>query len=499
MTTNQKSSNTRVIDESLQKVAKGTGIVLIGTLLATSFGFISRLLIARQWTQSDFGIFSLALSILSIFAVISVLGLNQGVIRSISYTRGKKEWKKIPEFISVSILISITTSIISGVILFFLSDVIAEHLFHEPALILPLRIFSIALPFFMLIDMIVAIYRGFDEVKPTVYFQQILITLLFPVLLIAVLIFDLPFINVFYMYVISLVITCISLLIYVIIRIPSLKSYFAKTIPKPTAKELLIFSFPLLVTAMLQMIIYSTDTLMLGGLLLIYMPVIAGLYAKNLIDEMRRSFSILTKWICFATTPLFLIFFLFTEPIVELLFGSSYIPASTVLRIISLGFIINNFLGPNGSTLIAMGKSKFIMFATLASAGINVGLNCILIPSYGIEGAAIASAATLVSINLIRSWKLYSLNRMQPISKNLMKPTILSAIFISVIYLIIHNFLTFKIWMIPIFFITYYIIFGLAIQITRSLDQEDLMLLQAIEQKTGKKFNRIRKLIVKFL
>ena len=85
-----------------------------------------------------------------ICSTISALGMNQGVVRSIAHSRGKKEFDKIPDFIFVSIFYSVLTSIILSLILFLFSEFIAEVIFHEPLLTLPLKILSIALPFHVL-------------------------------------------------------------------------------------------------------------------------------------------------------------------------------------------------------------------------------------------------------------------------------------------------------------------------------------------------------------
>ena len=519
------SGDTYVINKSLQKVAKGAGIVFIGLLVSLFFGLIGRLLIARYWTQSDYGVFSLAIAVLSMCMVISTLGLRQGASRSIAYSVGKAKYKGLPGIISASIWFSIIASILLGSILFLLSESIAEYIFHEPALIVPLRIFSVAVPFLTLINVVAAIFRGFGQIKPTVYFQSVLMSILFPIFLIGVIVFNLSFINVFYAYAISLVVTCILLIIYAIKQIPSLAIFSPKLITNSAAKELLFFSLPLLGTAMLVMIISWTDTLMLGSLkssvdvglynavlplaqfisfplgalLVVYMPAISGLYARGMTDEIKRNFSILTKWICLVTLPLFIVLFLFPEAILSLLFGPTYVFSADALRILSLGFIINNFLGPNGATLIAMGKSRFIMFASLATAILNIGLNIILIPPFGIEGAAIASVVSIVSINLMKCWKLYSLNGAQPLSKNLIKPTLVSLGLITIIHFISQNFLTIRIWMIPLFFILYYAIYILAILLTKSLDQEDLKMLTEIERKTGIKSTLIKRFLAKFL
>ena len=56
-------------------------------------GFVSRVIIVRYTTQTEYGIFSLALVLMSIFVTISTLGLQEGSTRYIAYFRGKKEEK----------------------------------------------------------------------------------------------------------------------------------------------------------------------------------------------------------------------------------------------------------------------------------------------------------------------------------------------------------------------------------------------------------------------
>ena len=515
------------VNQSLKKIAKGTCIVFIGSLAGVFLAFIGRLMIARYGTVSEYGVFCLALVILNICVVISSLGLQNGVTRSIAYARGKNENEKIQVFISVSIWLGLAASIILCFILFFASETIAVNIFHEPAFTAPLKIFSIAIPFFTLSSVLVSIFLGFGRVQVKVYFQDILKNVLFPILLLAVILLSLSFTSVFYAYTVSLAIPCLLLVIYTVKYLPSSIKFTAKPTnnANPVAKELLFFSLPLLGVAMLGMIIAWTDTLMLGSfkstaevglynaahplanfissplsaLLVIYMPITSRLYAQGLMPEMRRNFAILTKWLCSLTLPLFLILFLFPEIVLNFLFGANYIFAAIALRILSLGYIINNFLGPNGSTLIAIGESKFMMWATAATAILNIGLNIALIPTLGIEGAALASVVAITSINLIRCWKLYSLTKAQPLSKNLIKPTLASLALVFLIYSVSIEFITVTLWMLPLLFILYYAIYGSAILLTKSFDQEDITMLLAIEKWTGINAASIKKFLYKFL
>ena len=516
-----------IVNQSLQKIAKGTGIVFIGSLAGLVLAFIGRLLVARYWTESDYGVFSLALVVLNICVVIGTLGLQKGVSRSIAYARGKNEHEKIQGLISASVWLGLAGGLILCLILFFTSETIAIKIFHEPALISPIRIFAIAIPFSTLLNVLVSIFLGFGRVQAKVYFQDILRNALFPILLLGVILLNISFTGVFYAYIVSLVLPCLLLIIYTVKHLPYPLRFTAKpaTNANVIAKELLLFSIPLLGVDMLQMIISWTDALMLGyfkssadvglynaayslagfissplmALLVIYMPVTSGLYAQGLMPEMRRNFSILTKWLCSATLPLFLILFLFPKAVITFLFGANYIFAATALRILSLGGIITNLLGPNGVTLIAIGESRFMMWATLATAVLNIGLNICLIPPLGIVGAAIASVTAVTSVNLIRCWKLYSLSKAQPLSKNLLKPTLASLALIFLIYFVSKNFLTVTLWMLPLLSILYYVIYGLATLLTKSFDQEDITMLLVIEKRTGLNLKRMKNLLKRFI
>jgi O-antigen/teichoic acid export membrane protein len=275
---------------------------------------------------------------------------------------------------------------------------------------------------------------------------------------------------------------------------------------------------------MLQLVIGWTDTLMLGSLkswsdvglynaafplahvisfplgalLLIYMPVTAGQFARGLLPEIKANFSILTKWVCSITLPVFLVLFLFPETVLTLTFGTEYEPAANALRILSVGFMLNNFLGPNGSALTAIGRARFLMWATFATAALNIGLNAALIPPLGIEGAAIASVASISSINLIRCVRLYLLTRAQPISMNLAKPTLASVALVCLVHFIVSSLMDAALWMLPLFFLLYTGAYLLATLLTRSFDREDLVLLNGIEQRLGVDLGSLKRLLGRF-
>src|SRR4030067_3099292 len=109
---------------------------------------------------------------------------------------------------------------------------------------------------------------------------------------------------------------------------------------------------------------------------------------------MTRNDAVLTKWNLAVTLPFFLVIFLFSESVLNAIFGSSYVQAGYALRILAIGAFIPVILGPNAATLVVIGRTKLNMIDDLIGAVMNISLNLLLIPTMGIIGAAIASAAS---------------------------------------------------------------------------------------------------------
>lgn len=512
-------------DENLQRIVKGTGISFIGSLVNLFFGFVGeRILIARLGTESEFGVFSLAFAILNISALVATLGLQHGSARNIAYARGKKDKESIQKVITFSIQFGLVASVLICIALYYTSNFIANQIFHDTSLIFPLKLIAFGVPFAVLLNIMNSVFRGFDNVKPGAFFAKIFRILIFFSFVIAIIIWNLAFNIVFYALITSFVVSGIGFLIYAIKKLSSPFKSLYKLRVNSVGKELLIFSLPLLGVIVLEQIIAWTDTFMLGffktsadvglynvanplsrfilaPLLMvstIYIPIASKLYSQDSIYEINRNFSVLTKWLCSATLPLFLIFFLFPEPVLNFLFGANYIPAANVLRILSLGFMLEILTGPNKETLIAVGKTQFIMWATLTAVTVNIMLNAALIPPLNIIGAAIASVISIVSINLIRLWKVHSITKVHFWEKNLIKPMFASLLLLIPFYFIFTKFINVSWWMLPLLFIFYYFIYVLTVLLTKSFEQEDINMLLAIEKRAGLNVTLAKKVIKKF-
>jgi len=148
-----------IVNQSLRKIAKGAVLVFIGTGVGMLLGMVGRIMVARYVTQGEYGIYSLALVLLNVFVIISIFGLATGSTRQIAFYRGKRDKSKVKGVVLSSLQIAVISSIFFSLVLFFTSDLISVKLFHSPELSTPLRFFCIAIAFFVLIEIISAIFR----------------------------------------------------------------------------------------------------------------------------------------------------------------------------------------------------------------------------------------------------------------------------------------------------------------------------------------------------
>jgi hypothetical protein len=86
------------------------------------------------------------------------------------------------------------------------------------------------------------------------------------------------------------------------------------------------------------------------------------------------------------------------EPAIVALYGHKYAASPGPARILIVGQALNLFTQLTFVTLVASGRRRMYPVATLAGVIANVSLNFVLIPRYGVAGAAVATVITEVVV-----------------------------------------------------------------------------------------------------
>ncbi|WP_238515727.1 flippase [Thermococcus sp. 4557] len=502
---------------ALHKVARGMGIVLTGTVLSMFLTFLSRAIIARYFDRYQYGSFTLTMTILSIAMTVALLGLQSGLPREISrYLKDRRE--EVPTLVSTGLTMALVASIVMTAATVLLAPSIAP-LLNDRYLDTTLPLAAPALPFMVLTMLLVAVSRGHGRVRENLYYRNLLPPLLFLIILTAGLLAGAGYTFIFIAYVTAQVLSS-GALIMESLRLGLLPR--RPHLSRKLARELFLFSLPLMLTGILDYVMGWTDSLMLGyyfdpdvvGLYngaapiarllplflnsmgFLYMPIATAFFTSGDIDGLRKLYRTTTRWVFILTFPVFLFVFVFPESAINLFFGPKYLEASTALRILSAGFMFHVMMGLNGMSLIAVGEPSANLTGNLFAAAANVALNIVLIPIYGIEGAAVATAVSYVTANLYRTWWLHRKTGIHPFGGNYLKTLLpgLGLVGGTALLgidggLIIAAAVT----------IAVYAGYVILILLLRTAEKEDIELIEAVEARTGVNLGPVKRLLSRFL
>lgn len=141
-------------------------------------------------------------------------------------------------------------------------------------------------------------------------------------------------------------------------------------------------------------------TFALGAVNMVLAPVISSCYSKGdhlqLKRVLRQAVAINTGFAVIVGGGLLI----FSNTALSL-FGSEFPQASHALKILLIAQIFNAACGPAGFVLTMTGHHRFASIVYAGVVGINILANYILIPLYGIQGAAIATAGSIVLWNFV--------------------------------------------------------------------------------------------------
>ena len=495
-----------VYQSDLSKLAKNAGISGIGEVVFNILGYITTIVITRTVGPAVFGIFNLANTITSMTQIFSNAGLGQGLLRFVAFYKGRADIPRLKGAIIFSTRVSLFLSLLFGAVMFYLSDLIAVRFFHNPDVGFAIRILMISLPFLTLGDLWLRSIQSLQIIKYQVYTQKIYQPIAKLISLVVLFLLGLKLSGILAASIIS-VLVGFSFSFYYLLKIFPIH----KKLPAPVyeKKEIINFSLPLSLTQFLDFIILSINILMLGyfktaadvgiyaavaklgGLVVlplvsfnnIFAPMISEFYSRNEMNKLEDLFKIVTKWIFTLSLPVFLIFILFARPIMGI-FGQSFVIGTAALIIFGAGQLINAGTGSVGIILTMTGRPKINLLNSIALCVLNIILNYLLIPQYGIIGAAFATGLSIAIINVLRLAEVYYFLRIHPFRLDYLKPCIAGFLSLFLVYLAVHKFFPVSlslsdISLLLLFFVALYALFIFFLK----LEKEDEYILKLFYRK----------------
>jgi len=424
----------------------------IYSYLGAGLGFFTVMLSSYLLSPDENGLTRILISVSSLFSLFSGLGFSATTVRFFPYFRNKD--KGHHGFLFYGILTTLIGFVICYCIFYLLKDKIVETNSQKSKLfsdyifyLMPLTFFTV---FFSMFDYYLrSCYSSVIGSSAKDFTQRILI-------LASLLLYFTKTINFnifIFLYVASTCIPTLILLYYIV----KLDEWHIKPVrgfvSKELRKEMIKLSLFSLLSGGAGVLISNIDIVMVNQKLglaqtgiygiafyfgtIITIPsrslsriatgVVSDAFKKNDLDHISN----LYKKSCNSQLAIGLLLFIGIwsniDNIMELL-PPEYASGRNVILFISAGYLIDMGTGINYIIVLTSQYYRYDSYFMFVVLFITILSNYILIPIYGIEGSAIATALTITMYNIMRGVFIYIKFKMQPYTINSVKLTFIAII-----------------------------------------------------------------------
>jgi O-antigen/teichoic acid export membrane protein len=399
------------------------------------FGFT--LFITNFYSAENVGRYDFVRSTLMVLGGISLMGTNQSIIYYSGLLNARKSIESIRSIYSKMLKIIFTLSlIILGFFMIFFNESIINDIFKNREsyslilkTILTLVFFAVTM---LNIDTIRALkktilsemHRSIFRYLPVFIFAIILLKTNNEELLFEVYLLGFLFLSLFS-----------SISVYMLFKKIDKPNHKSESF---TITEIFKKSSPMALSAIAYFIMQSIDiiilsiyegfdqiayysvsvklamltTLALMSVNIVIAPRIAEIYENQKMQKLQMLIKHSTRIIFLISICFLSVLFFFSEQILGL-FGQGYVIANNALVFLLAAQFFNAVSGPGAIYLNMTGRQKTLNKILVSALIINILLNFYLIPIQGINGAAIATLASLIIWNTITTVLIYSRDKIK--------------------------------------------------------------------------------------
>ncbi|MCP5028580.1 MAG: flippase [Actinomycetia bacterium] len=434
----------------LERVARGSSASFLGSVLTTGIEFGVILLLTRSLTSAGLGSIVEAVAVFNISMFLATIGTDSSLVREVSRYRvvGRHDDLRrmlqralVPVAVAGLTFSSLTLALAEPLAALFGSGETSAALADNIRTVSPL----IALG--AVGQSLLAATRGFGTMVPTVLIDRIARPVFQLVAVVAVLVWYGAFLDkgaeprlaavaLAWIAGFGLAIFLGASALRRLLTVGGAIDQPAAEAPSPSFWR---FTLPEAVANALRVLLRWQDTLFVGAFLgasaaAIYtastrllklggfvnqavnqsaMPMVSESFARGDVVGAGDLYRSVTRWLVVAVWPMYLVIALWAETVLSI-FGAEYTAAAPAVRILTLGFLVASACGPVEAVLLMAGRSGRNLGLNVAAVAINALLNVLLIPPFGLEGAALAWSVALLVTNLGPMALLYRDHHIQP-------------------------------------------------------------------------------------
>jgi len=422
----------------MEHISRHSFVFFLGTIFTAALGYLFKVYLARELGAEALGVYALGMTIIGLLGVFSAVGLPQAAVRYVAAYSATGKVELLRKFLGRGILLLLICNLSLSVVLLLIGPRIAIRFYHTPALSKYFGLFAMIMLLGALTTFLGQALAGYKDVMRRTVIANFIGTPLTMALSVALIVLGFGLRG----YIAAQVLSAVAMLLLfglsVLKLTPAGPSFFS-AISSPLEEEVVSFSALAFGITLLGFLMTQSDKILIGVYLnardvgiyavamalvafvsivlqsvnQIFSPTIAELHARGQSAMLARIFQTLTKWSLGLTLPLAAVMVIFA-PVLMSIFGSDFEIGWPILVIGTIGQLVNCGVGSVGYLLQMSGHQRDLVKIQGVMAVVMIVLGFLLIPRWGIVGAAAAAAITNLVSNLWYLWEVRRKLAMSP-------------------------------------------------------------------------------------
>ena len=420
-------------------LTRGSSIGMVGVALSQASLFLIVLVLAAAEGTAGVGVYSQCYALFSLATLVALFGARTTLTRFVAdRLPDARDHEGVRALLRYGISVPLAVSVVLAVAFFLLAPVLGESLFDDPEVTTPLRVLALALPFASTQRTAAAALQGFGRTRDLAFATTILEPLLRLAVTVALVLLGSGVTGA----TVAILVSSSASMVWALRRLRTVaRKRLAPRTGAPTGlrvREVLGFTVLTSVATIANNGLLWADTLVLGALMsssdvgvyqvatrilalatlgtgpiaTAFGPRIADLLRRGDHDRLRSSYALTTVWTTRLAVPALAICVIAPADLSRLAGGTGAAAAATV--ILAVGKLVEAATGPCGMVLNMSQHAGLNAANNVAALVLNVALNLVLVPPFGLAGAAFAWSAALVVLNVARSVEVSRTLRLSP-------------------------------------------------------------------------------------
>jgi len=421
------SEGTQQFRSQVGHISRQSGVFFAGSLFSVAFGYVFKVYLARVLGAEDLGLYALGITLIGFIGIFNSLGLSQSAVRFVAAYRAAGKFRELHALLWRGAAVLLVSNAALAVALVIAGRYLAIHFYHSERLIQYLPLFAAMMLASVLSGYYGRVLAGYRDLKMRTLILNFIgspLTMLFTIVLVSAGMG-------LYGYLLAQIGCSVILSALLILAVrqltPDAARFSAQTGSFPK-KEVWTFSASMVGIGLLEFVVSQADKIALGysrparevgiyavaAAVVVYVPLVLSsinqIFAPTISDLhtrgehalLARLFQSLTKWAIGITLPLALVTMILARPLMRI-FGPDFETGWPILVIGTVGQLVNCGVGSVGYLLMMSGNERKLLRVQFVMAFLMVGLSALLVPRWGIMGAAVAAALVNIGVN---AWNL---------------------------------------------------------------------------------------------